>query len=32
MLTMFSLAVEAVAVAEAMYICNRIHLEVVSNE
>jgi len=27
MLTMFSLAVEAVAVAEAMYICNRIHLE-----
>lgn len=27
MLTMFSLAVEAVAVVEAMYICNKIHLE-----
>ena len=27
MLTMFSLAVEAAAVVEAMYICNRIHLE-----
>lgn len=27
MLTMFSLAVEAVAVAEAMFICNKIRLE-----
>lgn len=27
MLAMFSLAVEAVAVAEAMYICNKAYLE-----